>query len=81
MFITVVDSREPLWYNTIMDKHDIHHFLKGLTESELVAILESARIALADAKIADEIGQRISMSDPDINHLQNKVYEVLNSPF
>lgn len=60
-----------------MDKHDIHHFLKGLTESELVAILEAARIALADAEIAEQI----SMSDSDINHLQNKVYEVLNSPF
>ena len=64
-----------------MNKHGIHHFLNGLTETELVAILESARIALADAEIADEIGQRISMSDSDINHIQNKVYEVLNSPF
>lgn len=74
---TRLDNPEPLWYNTIMDKHDIHHFLKSLTESQLVAILEAAKIALADAEIAEQI----SLSDSDINHLQNKVYEVLNSRF
>lgn len=52
-------------------------FLNGVTEWELVAIVEAARVALADADIAEEIGEKMDMSDADINHLQNKCHEIM----
>lgn len=55
----------------------ISNFISGLTESELVAILEAARVALADAEIAEKIGERMDLSDPDINLLQHKVHVIM----
>lgn len=55
----------------------IPDFLAGLHESELVAIVEAARIALADAEIAEKIGERMDISDAEINHLQNKCHLIM----
>ena len=44
----------------------IPDFLAGLNESELVAIVEAARIALADAEIAEKIGERMRMNAPNV---------------
>jgi DNA-binding NarL/FixJ family response regulator len=57
-----------------MDKHDIHHFLNRLTEEELVAILEAARIGLTQQRIAENL----SLSEPDVNNLQHKIHMVLS---
>lgn len=57
--------------------HSMPDFLKGLTEWELIAIVEAARVALADAEIAEEIGEKMDMSDADINHLHNKCHEIM----
>lgn len=53
------------------------NFLSGLTRSELVALLEAARIALADAEIAEKVGERMDLSDAEINNLQNKVHRLM----
>lgn len=53
------------------------NFLSGLTESELVALLEAARVALADAEIAEKVGERMDLSDGEINNLQNKVHRLM----
>jgi cyanate lyase len=55
----------------------ISDFINGLTDSELVAIFEAARIALADAEIAEKVGERMDLSDAYINHLQNKVHVLM----
>lgn len=55
----------------------IDNFISGLTESELIAILEAARVALADAEIAEKVGERMDLSDADINHLQHKVHVIM----
>lgn len=55
----------------------IPDFLAGLSESELVAIVEAARIALADAEIAEKIGEMMDISDAEINHLQNKCHQIM----
>ena len=57
--------------------NEINNFISGLTESELVAILEAARVALADAEIAEKVGERMDLSDAYINHLQNKVHVIM----
>lgn len=59
-----------------MDKA-ISNFISDLTESELVAILEAARVALADAEIAEKVGERMDLSDAEINNLQNKVHRLM----
>lgn len=56
---------------------EINNFISGLTESELVAILEAARVALADAEIAEKVGERMDLSDADINLLQHKVHVIM----
>lgn len=55
----------------------IENFISDLTESELVAILEAARVALADAEIAEKVGERMDLSDAEINNLQNKVHRLM----
>lgn len=57
-------------------KH-IHNALSDMTESELVAVVEAARIALADAEIAEKIGEMMDISDAEINHLQNKCHLIM----
>lgn len=64
-----------------MDKHDIHHFLNSLTEKELVAILETARVGLTQGSIVETLLQRVSLSDPDVNLLQHKIHRVLTKYF
>lgn len=56
---------------------EINNFISDLTESELVAILEAARVALADAEIAEKVGERMDLSDADINLLQHKVHVIM----
>lgn len=46
---------------------------------ELMAVLEAARIALVDAKIAEEVGARVGLTCADINNLQNKVHRFLEA--
>lgn len=46
---------------------------------ELMAVLEAARIALVDAKIAEEVGERVGLTCADINNLQNKVHRFLEA--
>jgi hypothetical protein len=55
----------------------IHSELSEMTESELTAIVEAARIALADAEIAEKIGEMMDISDAEINHLQNKCHQIM----
>lgn len=50
----------------------------GLRAIELLAILEAARIALIDAKLAEEVGERVGLTCADINNLQNKVHLFLS---
>ena len=59
------------------DSKQTHDLLSGLTRSELVAILEAARVALADAEIAEKVGEKMDLSDAEINNLQNKVHRLM----
>ena len=53
----------------------------GMSKNQLIAVFEAAKIALADAEIAEEVGATMSMGDYEINRLQNKVHELLeNNP-
>lgn len=56
-----------------MNDPEIKTFLASLTDVEVFVILESARLALQDANIAEEVGMDLSVSDPDINNLQHKI--------
>jgi DNA-directed RNA polymerase specialized sigma24 family protein len=56
-----------------MDKFDTKIFIDGLSEDELVAFVEAARLGLSDERIAENL----SLSEPDINNLYNKVYRLL----
>ena len=58
-----------------MSKQQMIDFLTSLTQDQIFAILESARISLADAEIAFDVGLKVKMSDADINNLQNKIHE------
>ena len=69
--------RRPGWFVSMNKNQMIPDFLAGLNESELVAIVEAARIALADAEIAEKIGERMDISDAEINHLQNKCHLIM----
>jgi hypothetical protein len=59
------------------DHNDITNFLSTLKDTQLFAVLEAARIALADAEIADTIVESMNISDADANHLQNKIHEFM----
>lgn len=61
-----------------MSKQEMIDFLASLTEDEVFVILESARLSLMDAEIAFYVGTEASMSDADINNLQNKIHQHLN---
>ena len=61
-----------------MTKQEMIDFLASLTEDQVFAILESARVSLADAEIAFHVGWEASMSDADINNLQHKIHQHLN---
>lgn len=52
-------------------------FFEDITQSQLLAIVEAARIALADADIASKIGENMDLSDAEINHLQHKCHEIM----
>ena len=60
-----------------MTKQQMIDFLASLTEDQVFAILESARVSLADAEIAFHVGWEASMSDADINNLQHKIHQHL----
>ena len=62
-----------------MTNPELKQFLESLTNDQVFAILESARIALADSDIAYEVGFNLSMSDPDINLIQHKVHQFMES--
>ena len=61
-----------------MNKQQMIDFLTSLTEDQVFAILESARVSLADADIAFDVGLKANMSDADINNLQNKIHQHLD---
>ena len=62
-----------------MTNPELKQFLESLTNDQVFAILESARIALADADIAYEVGFNLSMSDADLNLIQHKVHTFMES--
>ena len=55
-------------------REEILSFLTNANPTHLLAIVEAARIALADAEIADEISTSINISDSDINELQHRLH-------
>lgn len=62
-----------------MTNPELKTFLESLTNDQVFAILESARISLADADIANDVGFNLSMSDADINLIQHKVHTFMES--
>lgn len=62
-----------------MNNPELKQFLESLTDDQVFAILESARISLADADIANDVGFNLSMSDADINLIQHKVHTFMES--
>ena len=62
-----------------MNNPELKQFLESLTNDQVFAILESARISLADADIANDVGFNLSMSDADINLIQHKVHSFMES--
>ena len=62
-----------------MTNPELKQFLESLTNDQIFAILEAARVALADADIAFEVGWELSMSDADINLIQHKVHKFMES--
>lgn len=62
-----------------MTNPELKTFLESLTNDQIFAILESARISLADADIANDVGFNLSMSDADINLIQHKVHTFMES--
>ena len=62
-----------------MTNPELKTFLESLTNDQVFAILEASRIALADSDIAYEVGFNLSMSDPDINLIQHKVHQFMES--
>jgi hypothetical protein len=62
-----------------MTNPELKTFLESLTNDQVFAILEAARVALADADIAYEVGLELSMSDADINLIQHKVHRFMEN--
>lgn len=62
-----------------MTNPELKTFLESLTNDQIFAILESARISLADADIAYDVGFNLSMGDADINLIQHKVHTFMES--
>lgn len=60
-----------------MTNPELKYFFESLTNDQVFAILEAARVALADADIAFEVGWELSMSDADINLIQHKVHRFM----
>jgi len=58
--------------------HPIHKVISALSESDLIAILEAARIALSDEDIAADISERMDISDGHLIHLREQIYKLLN---
>jgi len=48
-----------------------------LPESDLIAILEAARIALADGEVAWDISERMDISDARLSELQDQLQKLL----
>lgn len=72
-----LDNRTPFGRMADMKSptsEEILGFLTNTNPTHLLAILEAARIALADAEIADEISTSINISDSDINELQHRLH-------
>ena len=62
-----------------MSNPELAAFLASLNNDELFAILESARVALQDADIAFEVGYQLSIGDAEINNLQCKIHQFMES--
>ena len=62
-----------------MTNPELKYFFESLTNDEVFAILESARVSLADADIAFEVGWELSMGDADLNNLQYKIHKFMES--
>ena len=62
-----------------MTNPELKQFLESLTNDEVFAILEASRVALADADIAFEVGWELSMGDADLNNLQHKIHQFMES--
>lgn len=62
-----------------MTNPELKQFIESLNDSEMLSILEVARVALQDADIAFEIAWEMSMSDADLNNIQHKVHTFMES--
>jgi len=62
-----------------MTNPELKQFLESLNDSEMLSILEVARVALQDADIAFEVAWEMSMSDADLNNIQHKVHQFMES--
>jgi hypothetical protein len=62
-----------------MTNPELKQFLESLNDSEMLSILEVARVALQDADIAFEVAWEMSMSDADLNNIQHKVHLFMES--
>ena len=62
-----------------MTNPELKQFLESLNDSEMLSILEVARVALQDADIAYEVAWEMSMSDADLNNIQHKVHQFMES--
>jgi hypothetical protein len=62
-----------------MTNPELKYFFESLTNDEVFAILEASRVALADADIAFEVGWELSMGDADLNNLQHKIHQFMES--
>lgn len=62
-----------------MTNPELKQFLESLNDSEMLSILEVARVALQDADIAFEVAWEMSMSDADLNNIQHKVHTFMES--
>lgn len=60
-----------------MIKPEPKAFIESMTNDQVVAIIEAARIAMANTNIADEIANKFNISDPDINNIQHKCHRFM----
>jgi hypothetical protein len=55
----------------------LRSLIAELPESDLIAILEAARIALADGEVAWGISERMDISDARLSELQDQLQKLL----
>jgi len=54
----------------------LHHF----SESELTVILEAARVAFADADLADDITDQMDLDDGETHRISEKLGSFMSTP-